>query len=132
MNEQGDLFLPSPDSFNNSEKAYEVNKKWAQLTQAERQKVFEVYHERHPEVYAGIVKLSNVMRDRGMKHWGVQAAFEVLRFEWALRFAHNEFKVNNNFASYYSRFIMAREVNLNGFYETRKQGSGGRRYAYRA
>lgn len=123
MFEQGDLFPEVPDPGESSEdKAERVNKEWAQMTLQERLQAFMEFHQLHPEVYGGIVTLSREMKKRGMKRWGMQAAFEVLRFQWVLQYQRSDFKVNNNFRSYYSRFIMEREPDLKNFYEIRAQG----------
>lgn len=123
MFDQGDLFPDIPDPGESSEeKAARVNKEWAQMTQKERHHAFMQFHQQHPEIYQGIVILSREMKKRGMKQWGMKAAFEVLRFQWVLRYNRSDFKVNNNYTSHYSRLIMDCEPDLEDFYETRTLG----------
>jgi hypothetical protein len=46
--------------------------------------------------------------------------FEVLRWRHTLRTGGDEFKLNNNYRSYYSRLIMLTEADLTDVFETRR------------
>lgn len=87
---------------------------------------FWAFHERNPEVYAGLVRLARTGKQSGRTKLGIGQLFEVLRWEWmigGLPDRHEQFKLNNNYRSRYSRLIMQREPDLEGIFETRELAS---------
>lgn len=79
------------------------------------------FHTANPEVYAGLVNLTRVWLERrpGRK-LGIGMLFEVLRWEVAMRTTGDDFKLNNNYRSYYARLIMSRNPDLAGVFDTRR------------
>lgn len=84
------------------------------------EQAFLVFHARNPHVYRELVMLARRARSRGAGKLGIGMLFEVLRWRHVLRTGGDEFKLNNNYRSYYARLIMLREHDLDGVFETRK------------
>ena len=78
------------------------------------------FHEANPHVYDELVMLVRRAQRRGVRKLGIGMLFEVLRWRHALRTGGDEFKLNNNYRSYYSRLMMIREPGLEGIFETRR------------
>ena len=78
------------------------------------------FHRENPHVYDELVKLAFRAKYRGVKKVGIGMLFEVLRWGHALRTGGDDFRLNNNYRSYYARLIMSREPMLLGFFELRK------------
>ncbi len=83
---------------------------------------FVAFHCANPQVYQTLRRMALAMRRRGVKQFGIAALFEVLRYENALRTSGEEFKLNNNYRSFYARLLMEQESELDGFFETRSLG----------
>lgn len=84
------------------------------------EQAFWVFHYANPQVYAELVMLARRAVRRGVHRIGIGMLFEVLRWRVALRTQGDEFKLNNNYRSYYARLIMSREPDLVGVFETRR------------
>ena len=79
------------------------------------------YHKANPHVWNLIVKIALGVKARGKKHYGMQACFEAVRFLAAIHTtSFDSFKINNDFAAWYSRQIMAAVPELAGFFEIRR------------
>ncbi len=80
------------------------------------------FHLKWPAVYDVIVGLARQAKAKGIERYGIAALWEVARWQflvgqrWTSR---NGWKLNNNHRSWYARYIMAREQDLAGFFETR-------------
>jgi hypothetical protein len=81
---------------------------------------FQVYHEAHPEVYEYLLQLAQDMQSRGFRHYGMKALFEKVRWHFQVEKGLEDFKLNNNYHSRYARLMMAREPDLEGFFELRE------------
>ena len=68
---------------------------------------FEAFHEANPHVYESLWKLIRILREKNRDRYGMKGLFEVLRWEYALNTTEDEFKLNNNFTSFYSRIANA-------------------------
>lgn len=64
------------------------------------------------------VTIAREVKARGVRRYGMQAVWEVMRFRY-LETTGDVFKLNNNYCAVYARWIMARESGLAGFFETR-------------
>lgn len=84
------------------------------------EEAFLAFHAANPHVYAELVLLARRARRRGVERIGIGMLFEVLRWRVALRTGGDEFKLNNNYRSYYARLIMLQEPDLVGAFETRR------------
>ncbi len=78
------------------------------------------FHRQNPHVYAELVKLARRWKDRGIERCGIGMLFEVLRWRSGLRTGGDDFKLNNNYRSYYARLIMTREPYLADIFQLRE------------
>lgn len=87
---------------------------------------FAAYHRAHPEVYRKLVNLARQAKGAGFTHYGMKALVERLRWHMTVERKSTEpFKINNDFASRYARYIMRLEPDLAEFLEVRKLRSKG-------
>jgi len=84
------------------------------------EQAFERFHRENPHVYDELVALTTQLKRAGARRVGMGMLFEVLRWRTQLRTGGDEFKLNNNFRSYYARLIMWRRPELEGIFETRR------------
>jgi hypothetical protein len=79
------------------------------------------FHMQNPEVYEELRSLALQMRRRGVEHYGIGGLFEVLRWHRRMQTVDqaSDFKLNNNYRSFYARLLMEREPELEGFFELR-------------
>jgi hypothetical protein len=84
---------------------------------------FRQFHRENPQVYARLRALALGLRARGVRRYGIAGLFEVLRWEEAMkpRDAASDFRLNNNYRSFYARLLMDNEPKLADFFETREQ-----------
>lgn len=78
------------------------------------------FHRENPHVYTELVSLARRAVHAEAKKVGIGMLFEVLRWRHTLRTGGDEFKLNNNYRSYYARLIMQQEADLEGLFETRR------------
>lgn len=81
---------------------------------------FARFHAQNPHVYDELVMLARRARRAGSRKIGIKMLFEVLRWRHTLRTGGDDFKLNNNYHSYYARVIMAAEPDLAGIFELRR------------
>lgn len=81
---------------------------------------FHRFHTENPHVYRHLVKLARRAKLRGANRIGIGMLFEVLRWQNILETGGDDFKLNNNYRSYYARRIMELEPDLFGIFELRK------------
>lgn len=91
----------------------------------EKDEAFWKFHEAHPAVYTELRDLCRAWVSKGIGRWSMWGAFSVLR--WERRMAglpdpEEEYKLNNNYTSYYARLLMQQEPELVGLFEIREQG----------
>lgn len=78
------------------------------------------FHAANPHVYDNLVRLARAWSARrNARKVGMKMLFEVLRWEVAMKTTGDDFKLNNNYTSYYARLIMEQEPDLVGIFETR-------------
>lgn len=82
---------------------------------------FELFHSLNPHVEVALANLSLQMKERGRKHWGIQAPYEILRYSPVIVRGDEPYKLNNTFCPFYSRLIMQDYPELDGFFFTREQ-----------
>lgn len=78
------------------------------------------FHAENPHVYDELVRLARQAHDRGARKIGIGMLFEVLRWGHLLRTSGDDFKLNNNYRSYYARLILHRHPELDGIFELRR------------
>ena len=79
---------------------------------------FYAFHAANPQVYAALRSLALSMRLRGVRRAGIGQLFEVLRWQYALQTNGGDFKLNNNYRSFYAH-LLNREPELHDMFETR-------------
>lgn len=87
---------------------------------------FRQFHEKHPEVYRELLRLTYEWKAAGNKKLGARMLFERLRWEWRTRADMRDkydFKLNNNYIALYAREIMKHHPDLDGIFETRERTS---------
>jgi hypothetical protein len=85
------------------------------------QERFESFHERHPEVYAEIVRLSRQVKSKGYDRYSIDAIIQRVRWHFQFeRDAGSDFRLNDHFSSRYARLVMEYEPDLDGFFEVRR------------
>jgi hypothetical protein len=89
------------------------------------EQAFEKFHAANPQIYRELVARARRAHDAGARRIGIGMLFEILRWRHILRTGGDEFKLNNNYRSYYARLIMLREPDLEGIFETRRLHTWG-------
>jgi len=90
------------------------------------------YHKKHPEVWSMFVLFTFQMINKGYKNYSAKAVFERIRWEKdAGGDGVAEFKVGNNYPSFYARRFMRAYPEHEGFFRTRKQTSEDSPATYR-
>lgn len=85
---------------------------------------FEKFHADNPRVYAALVSLAHQwVRATGSRKIGINALFERARWELAVETNDPEFRLNNNWAPWYSRLIAIQEDDLRDVFELRPSGA---------
>jgi hypothetical protein len=82
---------------------------------------FKRFHDLNPQVFNELVELALKMKRAGRKRYGINSLIEVVRWHRNLNTQGDEFKINNNFAPFYSRIIMLKAPELEGFFNLREQ-----------
>jgi hypothetical protein len=86
---------------------------------------FARFHSSNPGVYELLVKITREYIARsGRRRVGIGAVIEQARWWYSFRSTESP-KINNSYASFYSRLIMAQEEDLAGVFETRKSTADG-------
>jgi hypothetical protein len=87
------------------------------------QEKFDDYHANNPKVYAELVKLAKEWQATGHGKIGMQTLIEKLRWDWNVTTRKDSagFRINNNFAAFYSRLIMANHPELDGMFDIRER-----------
>lgn len=81
---------------------------------------FRKFHAANPGVYRLLVRLTrDFLRRSGKQRLGINAVIERARWEYALKTTETP-SINNSYAPFYSRLIMAGETDLAGVFETRR------------
>ena len=81
---------------------------------------FLAFHEENPHVYQQLCGLAWSAHYAGLRRIGIKRLFEVLRWEHSLKTTGDEFKLNNNYTSFYARLIEDENPELAGIFEKRK------------
>ena len=83
---------------------------------------FWAFHRVNPLVYDILVTKARQASKKGFERIGIKMLWEVMRWEIKMRTvdpSQDEFKLNNNYHSYYARLIMFQEPDLKGIFELR-------------
>jgi len=99
----------------------------------EMRKECSAFHRSHPEVWALFVGFTFEKIRLGHTHYGAKAVMERVRWETGSGASKPEFKVNNNFPSFYARRFAKAFPEHRDFFRTRVQNSAnekGRGYTF--
>lgn len=82
------------------------------------------FHCANLHVYATLRAMAFELKERGFQKASIALLWERLRWESYIRTqGEGEYKLSNNHRAFYSRFLMAREPELQGFFMLKKQTS---------
>ena len=89
-----------------------------ELTPAEK---LERFHELNPQVFNAFESMSRELTNRGRKRIGIKMLFEVLRWNYYMETSdpNSDFKINNNYAPYYSRLLIDKHPEWADVFELR-------------
>lgn len=79
------------------------------------------FHRSNPQVYEGLRRLALQLKRRGRRQYGIKSLIEALRWHQAMETTDPDYKLNNNWSSFYARLLMESEPELDGFFELRTQ-----------
>lgn len=84
---------------------------------------FSIYHTEHPEVWFMFRKFAFNLIRRGFKNGAAKAIIERIRWETDTPddYGNSTFKINNNYAPFYSRLFMDTFPQYEGFFRLRHQ-----------
>ena len=81
---------------------------------------FDRFHADNPKVYEVLVRLAREWVGQfGGHKLGIATLYETARWQITLATNDAEFRLNNNWRSYYARLIMAQEPDLAGLFDLR-------------
>ena len=89
-----------------------------------------VFHKRNPHVLQEIAKVCLGMKRLGWKQWSINAAFEVVRYNAAVRTDRRVYKLNNSYRAMYARWLMRDFAELKDFFVTRESARVAQDYAH--
>ncbi len=95
------------------DKDHRLYEKWKQFT------------EKNPHVYPELVRVAREAKSSGVKRWGIQAIFNILRWENRFKTTGDIYKMNMLHGAFYARLIMENEPDLEGFFNTREMIAHG-------
>ena len=78
------------------------------------------FHADNPEVYEHLHRMAIDLLALGRRKWGINSLIEVVRWQIAMNTTDPVFKINNNHAPYYARYLMDMEPRLRDFFNIRK------------
>ena len=92
------------------------------MSDATNTEKFHAFHEANPEVYEQLVDLALSLRWRGYSKFGISLIWERLRWDYMMEAddPSSEFKLNNNYRSFYARLLMKQEPLLRNVFHTRR------------
>ena len=85
---------------------------------------FESYDAEHPEIWRQFRGLTFGLINKGTRHYGAKAIFEIIRYHRIIEYGEGDFKLNNNYTAYFARKFMQKYPAYRGFFETRKSKIG--------
>jgi hypothetical protein len=77
------------------------------------------FHHDNPHILEEIVRVCLIVQRRGRRHWSINGAFEVVRYNGEVTTTGRTYKLNNNHRSCYARWIMRDWPQLAEFFTTR-------------
>lgn len=81
---------------------------------------FEQYHSDNPHIYSQFRYYTLKAIESGYKHIGAQMIIERIRWQTGVVSKNSDFKINNDFASFYSRIFMLEYPSYSNYFRTRQ------------
>jgi hypothetical protein len=83
---------------------------------------FEEFHRLNPQVALALENMAADLILRGRKRVGIKMLMEVLRWNYQMKTEdpNSDFKINNNYAPYYSRLLIERHPDWVDVFELRQ------------
>lgn len=85
---------------------------------------FEKFDRENPQIWSEFEKTALNLIDKGVKHYGSKAIFEIIRYHRRIDTNDPDFKLNNNWTACYARKFEKVHPEHKGFFEKRKVKSG--------
>jgi len=85
---------------------------------------FLIFHEKNPSIFKLFRKYAETVRARGANNYGAKALMERIRWEVEIE-RNEEFKINNNYVSFYVRLLIFLEPSFKDFFEMRSSCGKG-------
>jgi hypothetical protein len=63
------------------------------------------FHNANPEIFKMICRFAREIKGSGIRHYGIGAIFERMRWHFLVEQKNREFKLNNNYRSRYVRLL---------------------------
>lgn len=77
------------------------------------------YHKENPHIYEAFKSQTIEVIKRGFKNFSADFIVHVLRWETTVKAKHDEYKINNNYRSYYARLFIRDHPQYKGFFRFR-------------
>jgi hypothetical protein len=84
------------------------------------QERFEDFHRRNPQIYRLICEYARRLKSAGRTRYSIKTIWAVLRWQSDVQTEGEHFKLDDRHYSRYARMVMAREPDLEGFFNTRE------------
>lgn len=81
---------------------------------------FELYDKANPQIWEMFKKYARELLLAGRSHAGAKMIMERIRWETTVSAQGDGFKINNNYAAYYARKLMASDPVWKDFFNTRE------------
>lgn len=78
------------------------------------------FHTENPHVYELFKRFSADARNAGRRAYGSGAIFERIRWHVSIEVRGEDFKMNNNYRSCYSRLLCIEDPEFQGFFQLRR------------
>lgn len=95
------------------------------MAKSKMEKRWRIFHKENPQVEKALFKLTNDLRVKGYRSYGLPALWEVLRYNLALDVPGFDRKFPNGYKAYYARLMMAKYPKLAGFFRVRDMHVNG-------
>ena len=81
---------------------------------------FKLFHADNPHIYRELQRRAQALLDRGAKRIGIAAIVEAMRYDAAIESKGDQWKINNDYRSRYSRMLLDWNPQLRGVLDTRE------------
>jgi hypothetical protein len=83
------------------------------------QQKFERFHQQNPHVYRHIISLVREARANGVRRIGMSLIIDRIRWDHLIQTKGDTFKINQNYASRYTRLLLDEHPEWEDMFETR-------------